>query len=80
MATASGVLYFPRATRQSAKSKKPAAGKQRVKVKDGQSAKSADLFLPRALLVAISFQALPALVLVHLQTTFLFQITHGFAK
>ena len=41
------------------------------------------LLLPRALLVAIRLQSLPALVLVHLQTTFLFQIAHGdwnFAK
>src|SRR5215207_8635529 len=33
--------------------------------------------LPRTLLVAIRLQALSALVLVHLQTTFLFQISHG---
>jgi hypothetical protein len=33
--------------------------------------------LPRPLLVAVRFQALSALVLVHLQTTFLFQIAHG---
>jgi hypothetical protein len=35
------------------------------------------LFLPRTLLVAIRLQALPALVLVHLQSTFLFQVAHG---
>jgi hypothetical protein len=35
------------------------------------------LLLPRALLVAARLQALPALVLVHLQTTFLFQVAHG---
>jgi hypothetical protein len=34
------------------------------------------LFLPGALLVTIRLQALPALVLVHLQTTFLFEIAH----
>jgi hypothetical protein len=39
-------------------------------------ARAGDLLLPRALLVAIRLQALPALVLVHLQTSFLFQITH----
>jgi hypothetical protein len=38
--------------------------------------KAKRLLLPRTLLVAICLQALPALVLVHLQTTFLFQITH----
>ena len=38
----------------------------------------ARLLLPRALLVAIRFQALAALVLVHLQTAFLFQVAHGF--
>jgi hypothetical protein len=32
--------------------------------------------LPRALLVAIRLQALPALVLVHLQPTLLLEITH----
>jgi hypothetical protein len=36
-----------------------------------------DSLLPRAFLVAIRLQALSALVLVHLQTTFLFQIAHG---
>ena len=35
------------------------------------------LLLPRALLVAIRLQSLPALVLVHLQTTLLFQVAHG---
>ena len=34
------------------------------------------LLLPRALLVAMGFQALAALVLVHLETTLLFQIAH----
>ena len=33
--------------------------------------------LPRALFVAISLQALSALVLVHLQAAFLFQVAHG---
>jgi hypothetical protein len=33
-------------------------------------------FLPRALLVAIRFQALSALVLVHLQAAFLLEISH----
>src|SRR5262249_53195202 len=36
-----------------------------------------DSLLPRAFLVAVGFQAFSPLVLVHLQTTFLFQITHG---
>ena len=35
------------------------------------------LFLPSALFVPVSLEALAALVLRHLQTTFLFQITHG---
>jgi hypothetical protein len=34
------------------------------------------LLLPRALFMAISFQALSALVLVHLQAAFLFQVAH----
>jgi hypothetical protein len=38
------------------------------------------LLLPRALLVAMGFQALAALVLVHLETTLLFQIAHGKRK
>jgi hypothetical protein len=33
--------------------------------------------LPRALLVTVRLQALSALVLVHLQTAFLFQVAHG---
>ena len=37
----------------------------------------AHLFLPRTLFVAIRLQALSALMLVHLQTTFLFQVSHG---
>jgi hypothetical protein len=38
------------------------------------------LFLPSTLLVAVGFQALPALMLRHLQPTFLFQIAHGIDK
>jgi hypothetical protein len=34
------------------------------------------LLLPRAFLVAVRFQALFALVLVHLETAFLFEVTH----
>ena len=34
------------------------------------------LFLPRTLLVPVRLQALPALVLVHLQTAFLLQVAH----
>jgi len=34
-------------------------------------------WLPVALFVTIGLQALPALVLVHLETTLLFEITHG---
>jgi hypothetical protein len=45
--------------------------------KNTETEACARLLLPRALLVAVRFQALSALVLVHLQTTFLFQITHG---
>jgi hypothetical protein len=36
----------------------------------------AGLLLPRALLVAMRLQALAALMLVHLQPTFLFQVAH----
>jgi hypothetical protein len=35
------------------------------------------LLLPRAFLVTMRLQALAALVLVHLQTAFLFQVAHG---
>ncbi len=35
------------------------------------------LFLPCTLFMAIGLQALAALVLIHLKTTFLFQVTHG---
>ena len=34
------------------------------------------LFLPRALFVAVRLQALPALVLVHLEAAFLLEISH----
>ena len=40
----------------------------------------ANLLLPSTLLVAIGLQALSALVLVHLQATFLFQVSHGLLK
>ena len=35
------------------------------------------LFLPSTLLMAISFEALAALVLRHLQTAFLLKVAHG---
>jgi hypothetical protein len=38
--------------------------------------KKQDSLLPRALLVAIGLQTLFALVLVHLETAFLFEVTH----
>jgi len=41
-----------------------------------RAAGAAPSLLPSALLVAIRLQALPALVFIHLQTTFLFQIAH----
>jgi hypothetical protein len=47
-----------------------------MKLIRGRAARAAPSLLPRALLVAIRLQALPALVLIHLQTTFLFQIAH----
>jgi hypothetical protein len=40
------------------------------------SKSSRRLLLPSALLVAIGLQALFALVLIHLQTAFLFEVTH----
>ena len=62
--------------------KKPAAAggglqktENQTEAKRARSARGS--LLPRALFVAIRLQALPALVLVHLQTTFLFQIAHG---
>jgi len=42
-----------------------------------RAANAAPLLLPSTLLVAIRLQALTALVFIHLQTTFLFQIAHG---
>jgi hypothetical protein len=50
------------------------AGMRRVR--KSRPIKGPTSLLPRALLVAISLQALAALVLVHFQTSFLFQITH----
>jgi hypothetical protein len=47
------------------------------RIKAPKTGASKGSLLPRALLVAIRFQALSALVLVHLQTAFLFQISHG---
>jgi hypothetical protein len=41
---------------------------------------SPDLFLPRALFMAIGLQTLAALVLRHLQTALLLQITHGIIR
>jgi hypothetical protein len=38
--------------------------------------REANLLLPSALFVAVGFQALFALVLVHLETAFLFEVTH----
>ena len=43
---------------------------------DGAGSVQGQLFLPRTLFVTIGLQALPALVLVHLQTAFLFQVAH----
>ena len=40
-------------------------------------ARTTSSLLPRALLVAIRLQTLSALVLVHLEATLLFQISHG---
>jgi hypothetical protein len=55
-------------SKQSRKTKRSSAA---ARIKPG-----GDLLLPRALFVAVRLQALSALVLVHLQTTFLFQVTH----
>lgn len=57
--------------------KKPAAGIAAGESSSGRIRVEQTLLLPSTLLVAIRFQALAALVLVHFQTTFLFQITHG---
>lgn len=57
--------------------KKTRRGSRRVeKSQNRESGARRPLLLPRTLLVAIRLQALPALVLVHLQTTFLFQVAH----
>jgi hypothetical protein len=58
---------------------KPAAknGGFEAKMKFERAPRRHGSFLPRALLVAIRLQALPALVLVHLQTALLFQVAHG---
>jgi hypothetical protein len=36
--------------------------------------------LPRTLFVAVRLEALPPLVLVHLQTALLFEVSHGFVE
>jgi len=59
-------------SRTSAKTKP--AGMRRVR--KSRPIREPTSLLPRALLVAISLQALAALVLVHFQTSFLFQIAH----
>jgi hypothetical protein len=60
---------------------KPAANRAAGPVFSQRSARDdGSLFLPRALLVAVRLQALAALVLVHLQTAFLFQVTHWRSK
>jgi len=68
----------PPALRQKTRREVRRAGGQGVRwaIETKEGAKSRGSLLPRALLVAIRFQALPALVLVHLQTTFLFEIAH----
>ena len=70
--------------------KKPAAGcgglglRRRQRTSDcagtartRQARQPTRLLLPRTLLVAIRLQALPALVLVHLQAAFLLEVAHG---
>jgi hypothetical protein len=48
----------------------------RARSRKATNQKQERLFLPRTLFMAICLQALPALVLVHFQTTFLFQVAH----
>jgi hypothetical protein len=56
---------------------KKTATKVAVRISGGRfGGKGKRSLLPRTLLMAIRLQALPALVLVHLQTTFLFEIAH----
>ena len=47
------------------------------RIKAPKTGASDSSLLPRPLLVAVRFQALSALVLVHLQAAFLFQVSHG---
>jgi hypothetical protein len=64
---------------QNAKYRPPQKQKTRCRVTERVitgSKSSRRLLLPSALLVAIGLQALFALVLVHLQTAFLFEVTH----
>jgi hypothetical protein len=66
-----------KANRRRKKKKNPprkAAGLERI---DELVRRNRGSLLPRAFLVAVRLQALSALVLVHLQTTFLFQVAHG---
>jgi hypothetical protein len=49
---------------------------ERRRFKNREGTPGRDSLLPRALFVAIRLQTLPAFVLVHLQTTFLFEIAH----
>jgi hypothetical protein len=57
------------------KTKKPA--KIGGFVKKSALSDARTLLLPGALLVAVRFEALPAFVFRHLETSFLFQIAHG---
>ena len=58
---------------------KPAASWRRV-LNLNEANRSRGSLLPRALLVPIGLEPLAALVLRHLQPTFLFQIAHGIIK
>jgi hypothetical protein len=63
--------------RRSGKKRKPAVTHGGMENQNSKNREKTGSLLPRTLLVAVRLQALSALVLVHLQSSFLFQVTHG---
>jgi hypothetical protein len=66
---------LPNSPKQKARRMRRASKRARNEADRGRAPRG-DLLLPSALFVAISFQALAALVLRHLETALLLEITH----
>ncbi len=66
----------PRRRQKTRRERRRVGGKGRGEGGGKERAQMRNSLLPRALLVAMRLQALTALVLVHLQTTLLFEIAH----